>query len=150
MKIKAQKAFIAVYHVFASLVFGGFTAVGIYWIVQYVGTDNVVGGIVMTTQFGLFFSACQVLAFLYYAKAKRYPVIIENGLVTIQSYKRGKTLSFPVSEVSNWGFIRVRDGSKGIVFFTKDGGYHVVSPIVTPSREDRAKIGELLGVKELL
>jgi hypothetical protein len=148
MRIKAQIAFYAVCHFFASLVFGGFAAVGIYWIIQYAGTDNVTGGIVMTTQFGLFFLTIQVLAFLYYFKAERFPVVVENGLVTIRSYKGGKTVSFPTSEVSKWGFILVRDGSKGIVFFTKDGQCHINSPVVMPSSDDRAKLGELLGVKE--
>jgi hypothetical protein len=149
MKIKAQIAFYAVAHFFASLVFGGFAAVGIYWIIQYAGTDNVTGGIVMTTQFGLFFLTIQVLAILYYIKAERFPVVVENGLVTVRSYKGGKTISFPTSEVSNWGFIWVRDGSKGIAFFTKDGQCHIASPVVRPSAEDRAKMGDLIGVKEL-
>src|SRR5574344_442339 len=149
MRIKAQIAFYAVCHFFASLVFGGFAAVGIYWIIQYAGTDNVVGGIVMTSQFGLFFLTIQFLAILYYIKAERSPVVIKNGLVNIRSFKGGKTVSFPTSEVSNWGFIRVRDGSKGIVFFTKDGKCHVASPVVAPSHEDRARLGELIGIGEM-
>jgi hypothetical protein len=102
MKIKAQVSFIVFYHAFASLVFGGFAAVGISIIVQYAGTDSVVGGIVMTSQFGLFFLTIQVLAILYYVKAERFPVVIENGLVTVRSYKGGKSATFPVSEVSSW------------------------------------------------
>lgn len=149
MKIKARVSFIVFYHAFASLVFGGFAAVGISIIVQYAGTDSVVGGIVMTSQFGLFFLTIQVLAILYYVKAERFPVVIENGLVTIRSFKGGKAISFPTSEVSNWGFIWVRDGSKGIAFFTKDGQCHIASPVVRPSAEDRAKMGDLIGVKEL-
>lgn len=148
MKIKARISFVVVYHIFASLVFGGFAAIGIYWAVQDAGTDNVFGGIIMASQFGLFFLAVQVLAFLYYAKAERFPVAIGNGLITIRSFKRGKVISFPVSQVSNWGFLRVRDGSKGISFITKDGQYRVLSPIITPSPEDRAKMAELIGVKE--
>ena len=148
MKIKARVSFIAFYHVFASLVFSGFSAIGIYFAVQGAGTNAMAGCVVMASQFGLFFLAVQVLAFLYYAKAERFPVVIGDGLVTIRSFKGGKTASFPTSEVSNWGFILVRDGSKGISFFTKDGRHHVASPIATPSSEDRAKIAELIGVKE--
>jgi len=148
MKIKAQVSFIVFYHAFASLVFGGFAAVGISIIVQYAGTDSVVGGIVMTSQFGLFFLTIQVLAILYYVKAERFPVVIENGLVTVRSYKGGKSATFPVSEVSSWGFIWVRDGSRGIVFLTKDNQCHVAAPVVRPSSAERAKLGELIGVKE--
>lgn len=149
MRIRARISFYAVCHFFASLVFGGFAAVGISIIVQYAGTDSVVGGIVMTSQFGLFFLTIQVLAILYYVKAERFPVVVEGGLVSIHSYKGGKTVSFPTSEVSSWGFLRVRDGSMGIAFFTKDGQSHIVSPVVRPSAEDRAKLSELIGINEL-
>ena len=148
MKIKARIGFVVVYHVFASLIFGGFSAIGIDFAVQGAGTDNALGGIIMASQFGFFFLTAQTLAFLYYAKAERFPVAIGDGLVTIHVFKGGKTVSFPTSEVSSWGFILVRDGGKGISFFTKDGRHHVASPIVTPSPEDRAKIAELIGVKE--
>jgi len=148
MKVKARVSFIVFYHAFASLVFGGFAAVGICSAIQGAGTNAVAGGIVMASQFGLFFLAVQVLALLYYAKAERFPVVIGDGLVTIRSFKGGKTVSFPTSEVSSWGFILVRDGGKGISFFTKDGRHHVASPIVAPSPEDRAKMAEFIGVKE--
>ena len=148
MKIKARVSFIVFYHAFASLVFGGFAAVGIYWIIQYAGTDNVIGGIVMTSQFGLFFLTIQVLAFLYYFKAEHFPVVVEHGTVTVRSYKGGKTATFPVSEVSSWGFIWVRDGSRGIVFLTKDNQCHVASPVVRPFAEDRAKLGKFIGIEE--
>jgi|LAHS01.1.fsa_nt_gb hypothetical protein len=144
MKIKAQISFIAIHHVFASLVFGTFMAIGIYLTVQGIG----IGGVVMASLFGLFFLIVQVLAILYYIKAERFPVGIENDLVTIRSFKGGKTASFPTSEVSSWGFIFVRNGGKGISFFTKDGRHHVASPIVMPSPEDRAKLSELIGIEE--
>jgi len=148
MKIRLKIGFVIANHVFASLVFGGLSAIGIYFAVQNTGTDEAIGAIVMASSFSSLFLAVQILAILFYAGAERFPVVIEGGGVTIRAFKKGKTVFFPVAEVASWGFLEVRDGSKGISFFTKDGKCHTTSPIIMPSPEERARMAELIGVKE--
>jgi hypothetical protein len=148
MKIRLRMGFVITYHVLASLIFGGLSAIGVYFAVQNAQTNGGIGAIIMASQFGAFFLTIQILAFLFYAKAERFPVVIEGGVITIRAFKRGKTTSFPVSKVASWGFLWVRDGSKGVSFITKDGKHNVASPIVTPSPENRTRMAELIGIKE--
>jgi hypothetical protein len=146
MKIRAHIGFIAIHHILASLVFAGFIVVGVYLATQSAGFSF--AGILMASVFGFFFLVVQILASLFYIKAERFPVVINNGSVTIRSFKGGKAISFPVSQVSKWGFLLIHNGGKGVIFFTKDGQRHVVRPIIIPSQEDRTIMAEAIGIKE--
>jgi len=146
MKIRRAVTPLVLAHFLMSLFFGVFLIVGVSILVNpEANPDAGNAGIVLTCLFGSFLALTQISFALIYWKGERFPVVIEDGAITIHRFH--KSVSFPISDVASWAIGRSRFTTGiWISFSILDGKVYVADLIAWDEERDASKLAKLLGV----
>jgi hypothetical protein len=109
------------------------------------------GGIVMTCLFGPLFIIVQIVFILWYITGPRYPLIIENGVVTV--FNLWRKTSFKVEDIVKWRtnnpYWRSTTPYKNQVFFELyDGHVYGIMDFGKNIRIEIEGLDNLLGIEE--